>query len=45
MNDNDELRISVLGQLGVGKSAFMIQLINGHFVDEYDPTIVDNYRY
>jgi len=25
--------------LGVGKSALTIQLIQSHFVDEYDPTI------
>jgi Ras family len=25
--------------IGVGKSALTIQLIQSHFVDEYDPTI------
>ena len=29
---------------GVGKSALTIQLIQNHFVDEYDPTIEDCYR-
>jgi len=29
---------------GVGKSALTIQLIQNHFVDEYDPTIEDTYR-
>lgn len=29
---------------GVGKSALTIQLIQNHFVDEYDPTIEDSYR-
>jgi len=28
----------------VGKSALTIQLIQNHFVDEYDPTIEDSYR-
>ena len=34
--------ISLAG--GVGKSALTIQLIQNHFVDEYDPTIEDSYR-
>lgn len=29
----------VVGAGGVGKSALTIQLIQNHFVDEYDPTI------
>lgn len=29
---------------GVGKSALTIQLIQNHFIDEYDPTIEDSYR-
>ena len=29
---------------GVGKSALTIQLIQNHFVEEYDPTIEDSYR-
>jgi small GTP-binding protein len=28
----------------VGKSALTIQLIQNHFVEEYDPTIEDSYR-
>uniref|UniRef100_A0A8D2CXT2 Small monomeric GTPase n=1 Tax=Sciurus vulgaris TaxID=55149 RepID=A0A8D2CXT2_SCIVU len=28
---------------GVGKSTLTIQLIQSHFVDEYDPTIEDSY--
>ena len=28
----------------MGKSALTIQLIQNHFVDEYDPTIEDSYR-
>ncbi|KYO41552.1 hypothetical protein Y1Q_0006325 [Alligator mississippiensis] len=33
-----------LSRGGVGKSALTIQLIQNHFVDEYDPTIEDSYR-
>lgn len=33
-----------VGGGGVGKSALTIQLIQNHFVDEYDPTIEDSYR-
>merc|ERR1711991_993772 len=29
---------------GVGKSALTIQLIQNHFIEEYDPTIEDSYR-
>ena len=35
---------SLLVAGGVGKSALTIQLIQNHFVDEYDPTIEDSYR-
>ncbi|CAL8368664.1 unnamed protein product [Boreogadus saida] len=37
-------RLVVVGAGGVGKSALTIQLIQNHFVDEYDPTIEDSYR-
>ena len=36
--------LSLLAAGGVGKSALTIQLIQNHFVDEYDPTIEDSYR-
>nr|XP_044991124.1 GTPase HRas-like [Jaculus jaculus] len=39
-----EYKPVVVGAGGVGKSALMIQLIQNHFVDEYDPTIKDSYR-
>jgi hypothetical protein len=29
---------------GVGKSAFVVQFVQNHFIDEYDPTIEDSYR-
>ncbi|KAB0349852.1 hypothetical protein FD754_014709 [Muntiacus muntjak] len=34
-----EYKLVVVGACGVGKSALTIQLIQNHFVDEYDPTI------
>lgn len=39
-----EYKLVVVGGGGVGKSALTIQLIQSHFVDEYDPTIEDSYR-
>eukprot|EP01087_Luapelamoeba_hula_P006081 TRINITY_DN16223_c0_g1_i1.p2 TRINITY_DN16223_c0_g1~~TRINITY_DN16223_c0_g1_i1.p2 ORF type:complete len:199 (-),score=53.30 TRINITY_DN16223_c0_g1_i1:78-674(-) len=39
-----EYKLVVVGGGGVGKSALTIQLINHHFMDEYDPTIEDSYR-
>ena len=32
----------IVGGGGVGKSALTIQLIQNHFIDEYDPTIEDS---
>lgn len=28
----------------MGKSAFVVQFVQNHFIDEYDPTIEDSYR-
>jgi GTPase KRas protein len=39
-----EYKLVVVGAGGVGKSALTIQLIQNHFVPEYDPTIEDSYR-
>ena len=39
-----EYKIVVMGAGGVGKSAITVQFIQGHFVNEYDPTIEDSYR-
>jgi len=39
-----EYKLVVVGGGGVGKSCLTIQLIQGHFLDEYDPTIEDSYR-
>jgi GTPase SAR1 family protein len=35
----------VVGGGGVGKSCLTIQLIQSHFVDEYDPTIEGKYLF
>lgn len=39
-----EYKLVVVGSGGVGKSALVIQIVQNHFVDEYDPTIEDSYR-
>jgi len=39
-----EYKLVVVGGGGVGKSALTIQLIQNHFLTEYDPTIEDSYR-
>lgn len=44
MQDMTEYKLVVVGAGGVGKSALTIQLIQNHFVEEYDPTIEDSYR-
>eukprot|EP01119_Soliformovum_irregulare_P002187 TRINITY_DN1241_c0_g2_i3.p1 TRINITY_DN1241_c0_g2~~TRINITY_DN1241_c0_g2_i3.p1 ORF type:complete len:622 (-),score=127.03 TRINITY_DN1241_c0_g2_i3:178-2043(-) len=41
---NPDIKMVVVGDGGVGKSAMTIMLIQQHFVDEYDPTIEDSYR-
>jgi small GTP-binding protein len=34
-----EYKLVIVGGGGVGKSALTIQLIQNHFIDEYDPTV------
>ncbi|KAH3764766.1 Ras GTPase [Pelomyxa schiedti] len=46
MNDShvETYKVVVVGDGGVGKSAITIQLTQGHFITEYDPTIENSYR-
>jgi GTPase KRas len=37
--DSNVIKIHILGEGGVGKSAVTMSLIRSRFVDEYDPTI------
>jgi GTPase KRas protein len=39
-----ELRLVVLGDGGVGKSAFVVRYVQDMFVEDLDPTIEDSYR-
>jgi len=39
-----EYKLVIVGGGGVGKSAFTVQFVQNHFVNEYDPTIEDSYR-
>ena len=34
----------VMGTGGVGKSALIVQLVSGHLLEKYNPTIEDYYR-
>lgn len=38
------IKIAVLGNTNVGKSAVTCQFVLGHFVEHFDPTIEDNYQ-
>merc|ERR1712137_232205 len=39
-----EASVALFGRLGVGKSALTVQMVQGIFVEKYDPTIQDTYR-
>ena len=41
---DDSIKLAVLGEGGVGKSALSLQYVQELFIDNYDPTIQDNYR-
>ena len=40
---SSDYKIVVVGEGGVGKSAITIQLLQNEFLEDYDPTIEDNY--
>ena len=40
---SSDYKIVVVGEGGVGKSALTIQLLQNEFLEDYDPTIEDNY--
>ncbi|KAN0008712.1 hypothetical protein ACTFIU_009441 [Dictyostelium citrinum] len=42
--NNSLVRLCIMGDGGVGKTAVTIQFISNHFVYYYDPTIEDSYR-
>ena len=37
-------RFAVIGADGVGKSTVVFRFVNGEFVEDFDPTIADDYR-
>ena len=39
-----EIKLVILGEGSVGKSAMTIQFLQNHFIEIYDPTIEDSYR-
>ena len=44
MTELKQYKIVMLGSGAVGKSAITVQLVSGHFLESYDPTIEDSYR-
>ena len=43
-NSINEIKVVVIGEGGVGKSAITIRFVQDIFLEEYDPTIEDTYR-
>ena len=39
-----ELKVIIFGEIGTGKSALVVQLVQNIFVKDYDPTIEDSWR-
>ena len=44
MIEDKQYKIVMLGCGAVGKSAITVQMVSGHFLSSYDPTIEDSYR-
>ena len=44
MIQDKQYKIVMLGSGAVGKSAITVQMVSGHFLSSYDPTIEDSYR-
>ena len=44
MTELKQYKIVMLGSGAVGKSAITVQMVSGHFLSSYDPTIEDSYR-
>ena len=44
MIQDKQYKIVILGSGAVGKSAITVQMVSGHFLSSYDPTIEDSYR-
>ena len=40
----DVYKVVTLGSTAAGKSAIVIRYISGHFISEYDPSLVDSYN-
>ena len=40
----NEIKVVVIGEGGVGKSAITVRFVQDIFVEEYDPTFEDTYR-
>ena len=44
MIEDNQYKVVMLGSGAVGKSAITVQMVSGHFLSSYDPTIEDSYR-
>lgn len=44
MIEDKQYKVVMLGSGAVGKSAITVQMVSGHFLSSYDPTIEDSYR-
>lgn len=42
--DSKDVRLAVVGEAGVGKSALTVRFITGRFLHHYNPTLEDEYR-